>query len=330
MVACISCVILCVAGYSLYNIYYDRRIPNFASGAEIYVYPGMTAQDVETKIMANCRVKRPGRLRRCFASVSSVKPGHYTITTSDVGVYVARMFSAGWQSPVNLVLSGTMRSKASISRKISRQMLLDSVDVYAALSDSLLLASYGFTPSEVFALIIPDTYQVYWTDSMPRVLDRQKAAYDAFWTEENRRKAGEQGLTPMEVSVLASIVNAETNYEKEMPSIARVYLNRLHRGMKLQADPTVAYIFDYEPRRILKKHLETESPFNTYLHAGLPPAPICVPSKAALLAVLNPDSHGYLYFCASPALDGTHRFASSYSEHLRNAAAYRQAISIHK
>ena len=127
--------------------------------------------------------------------------------------------------------------------------------------------------------------------------------------------------------MLASIVNGETNHVPEMPSVAGVYLNRLHKGMKLQADPTVAFCLDYSVNRILKKHLEIDSPYNTYLYAGLPPAPICVPSRAALEAVLNPDSHGYLYFCASPDFDGTHRFAATYAEHLRNARAYQQALT---
>ena len=237
------------------------------------------------------------------------------------------MLSNGWQSPVNLPLSGTMRQKGAIAKKIGNQMLLDSATVAAALEADALLSKFGFEKKNVFALFMPDTYQVYWTDSMETILSRQKAAYDAFWTADNIAKAKAQGLTQMEASVLASIVNGETNYEPEMPSIAGVYLNRLHIGMKLQADPTVAYCFDYQLNRVLNKHLQVDSPFNTYKYAGLPPAPICVPSKAALSAVLNPDKHGYIFFCASPDFNGTHRFAVTLAEHNRNARAFQQALN---
>ncbi len=325
--AAIVLAVIAAGGLTLYNAWFDRRGANFGKTAEFYVRPGTSPEEVLAEVSEKCAVKRPRSLARCFSAVDSVAPGHYTVTASNSSKYVARMFSAGWQSPVKLVLSGTMRSRASIARKIGRQMMLDSAAAASALADSALLASFGFTPRNMFSLIMPDTYEVYWTDSMEKILSRQKEAYDSFWNGDNLKKAAALGLSQEEVSVLASIVNGETNYEKEMPSVAGVYLNRLRMGMKLQADPTVAFCFDYEPRRILKQHLEADSPYNTYRYAGLPPGPICVPSRAALQAVLNPDTHKYLYFCASPAMDGTHLFAASYSEHLRNAAAYRKALT---
>ena len=317
------------AGVSVWNKYYDRRMPNFSRLSEFYVYPEMTSEDVLGYITDSCSVKCKASLKRAFESEVSgrVVPGHYTISPSNSSTYVARMVSHGWQTPVKLVLSGTMRLQSGLARKISNQMMLDSADVINALRDSALLASYGFDRKDVFALFVPDSYEIYWTESMKDVLARQKAAYDAFWTDANKEKARLLGLSMIEVSILASIVNGETNYEPEMPSIAGVYLNRLRLGMRLQADPTVAYCFDYEPARILKKHLEVDSPFNTYTHAGLPPAPICVPTKAALEAVLNPDRHGYLYFCASPDFNGTHRFATTYGEHMRNANEFQRARS---
>lgn len=319
-----------VAGIIGYNMYYDRKVPNFTATTEVYVRPGDRAEDVLQFLLDSAGVRKPASMRRAFRETfaeEGPQPGHYTISASDASLYAARMLARGWQTPVRLTLSGTLRQKGTIARKIAAQMLLDSAAVAAALEDSVLLAGYGFRPDNVFALIMPDTYEVFWTASMADILDRQKAAHDAFWSEENRAKARAQGLTPEEVSILASIVNGETNHVPEMPAVAGVYLNRLHRGMKLQADPTIAYILDYKVNRILTKHLSIESPFNTYLHAGLPPAPICVPSRAALEAVLNPDSHGYLYFCASPDFNGTHRFAATYPEHLRNARAWQQALN---
>ena len=314
-----------------WTYYYDHKVPNFNETKEIYVYPGTTAEDLARYILDSCRVRNAASFQRAFRRAfgdAQSKPGHYTVTAGNTSMYVARMLARGWQTPVKLVLSGTMRQQGAIARKISNQMMLDSLDVIRALRDSALLAGYGFTREDVFGLFVPDTYEVYWTASMKDILDRQKEAYDAFWTDANKEKARLLGLSQKEVSVLASIVGGETNYEPEMPTIAGVYLNRLHIGMPLQADPTVAYCFDYQITRVLRKHLEVDSPFNTYKHAGLPPAPIAVPSRATLNAVLNPDRRAYFYFCASPEFDGTHRFATTLTEHNRNAAAYQRALTL--
>ncbi len=308
--------------------YADNRKPNFSGKADLYVRPEMTVADVLAQIPDSIVINHRSlaRVVREELSDRDLKPGHYVVEKSKPSIYVIRMLKNGWQSPVNLVLSGTMRLKGRIARKIANQMMLDSAEVADALNDSLLLAGYGFTPSEVFSLIMPDTYQVYWTASMKDILDKQKGAYDAFWTAENVAKAEGQSLTPKQVSIVASIVRSESNYAPEYPSIAGVYLNRLHLGMRLQADPTVAFCYGYTLNRILFKHLEFDSPYNTYLHEGLPPGPICVPDKASLEAVLNPDRHGYLYFCASAAMDGTHKFASTLSEHNRNAREFQRAL----
>lgn len=327
-----------LAGFFGWREYYDRRRPNFKEKTELYIYPNMNVQDVLEILAENDVVKKPGSLRRSFRreelmarggrqGEARIVPGHYTVTASNSSRYVARMLRNGWQSPVNLVLSGSMRLKRGIAGKISRQMMMDTTAVLDALRDSALLAGYGFTTENVFALFMPDTYQVYWTDSMKTVLDRQKAAYDAFWTDANKAKAKAQGLTQMEVSVVASIVRGESNYVPEYPLIAGVYLNRLHRGMKLQADPTIAFCYDYTLNRILKKHLKVDSPYNTYMHYGLPPAPICVPGRDAMDAVLNPQGGDDLYFCASPDFNGTHLFAATYQEHLKNARAFQKALN---
>ena len=220
-----------------------------------------------------------------------------------------------------------MRNKGRIAKKISTQMMVDSASVAQALDSAEFLKGYGFTPENVFAMILPDTYQMYWTASVEDIFDRLKKEYDAFWTEDRLTKAKAQGLSKMQVSVMASIVSGETLKEFEYPVIAGVYLNRYKKKMKLQADPTIAFCFDYTLDRILKKHLTVDSPYNTYKHVGLPPAPINVPPKACLDAVLNPDKHGYIFFCASPSFDGTHRFAVTYSEHLKNAREFQRALT---
>lgn len=319
-----------VAGFVLGRYYIDNKKPNFTEDYVLYVRPEMTAAQVMDSLKAGAGVVRPGSVERCFRKLevdSKMKPGRYVVDPSATSVYVARMLVFGWQTPQNLVLSGTMRSKGRIAKKISTQMMVDSASVAAALDSAEFLKGYGFTPENVFALILPDTYQMYWTATVEEIFDRLKKEYDAFWTPERDAKAKAQGLNRMQVSILASIVSGETLKDFEYPKIAGVYLNRYKKGMKLQADPTIAFCYDYTLDRILKKHLKVDSPYNTYMHVGLPPAPINVPPKACLDAVLNPDKHGYIYFCASPAFDGTHRFAVTYNEHLKNARAFQRELT---
>lgn len=308
----------------------DNKISNFEGEVELFVRPETSPEEVMEMIGASTRIKRPHSLARVFKEKEVgkyMKPGHYCFGRHNSSVYVARILNNGWQTPVNLVLSGTMRRLPDIARKISRQMMVDSAQVIKAFYDPALQEKLGVTTATLFSIMMPDTYQVYWTDGVEEILMRQKKAVEEFWTPQRDSLARLSGLSRHQVTVLASIVKGESNYEPEFPKIAGVYLNRLHRGMKLQADPTVAYCLDYSVNRILRKHLLIESPYNTYLHAGLPPGPICVPTRACLDAVLNPDTDGgNLFFCADPSFNGSHRFASSYTAHIRNAEAYQRAL----
>jgi UPF0755 protein len=306
----------------------DNKIPNFREEGELFVRPGMGPEDVAAQLEGN--VRRERSLMRTFEKkqvATYITPGHYVVRPGHTSVYVARMLNNGWQTPVRLTLSGTLRLRGEIARKISSQMMADSAEVRAAMEDKALLSEFGFTPETVFALFVPDTYEMYWTASVKDILARQKKALDEFWTKERDAKAKALKLDRLQVAIVASIVCGESNYLPEYPKIAGVYLNRLSRGMKLQADPTVAFCFDYDVRRILKSQLKVDSPYNTYVHAGLPPGPIYIPSKAALDAVLNPDrGGGNLYFCADPSFNGSHRFAKTYDEHRRNARAFQRAL----
>ena len=310
--------------------YLDNRRPNFQKEYVLYVYPDMTAEQVLDSIVVGAQAERPRSVEHVFKKMNvaeNMKPGRYVVETSKPSIYVARMLVYGWQTPQNLSLSGTIRSKERLVKKISNQMMVSADEVAAALADSTFLAQYGFTPENVFAMIMQDTYQMYWTASVKDIFDRFKKEYDAFWTPVRIAKAKKQGLSKMDVSIVASIVSGETLKEFEYPIIAGVYLNRYRTGMKLQADPTVAFCFDYKLNRILHRHMEVDSPYNTYKYAGLPPAPINVPPKACLEAVLNPDQHGYIYFCASPDFNGTHRFAVTYAEHMNNANEFHKALN---
>lgn len=319
-----------VGGFVAGRYYIDNKKPNFTKDYVLYVYPDTPVEQVVDSLCTGAGAVRSKSVERAFAKMEvsqKMKPGRYVIDPSCTSIYAARMLVFGWQTPQNLTLSGTIRSKGVLAKKIAMQMMVDSASVASALSDDVFLAGYGFNSEDVFGLVLPDTYQMYWTASVEEIFDRFKKEYDAFWTPERVAKAETQGLTRKEVSVVASIVSGETLKSFEYPVIAGVYLNRYKKGMKLQADPTVCFCFDYKLDRVLKKHLTVDSPYNTYKYAGLPPAPINVPPKACLDAVLNPDKHGYIYFCASPEFDGTHRFAVTYTEHMKNARAFQKELT---
>ena len=325
----LAAVLLCLGFVVVWRWLSDNRLPNFRKEAVLFVRPDTEIGEVYGTLIGKAGVKRPYSLNRAFKDkkvAENLQPGRYLIKPGYTSVYVARMLNNGWQTPARLTLSGTLRKKSDLASKISQQLMIDSADVIKALNDKAMLSAYGFTPQNVFSLFFPDTYEMYWTSTMKDVLDKQKEAWDKFWTADRVAKAKEQGLTPKQASILASIVKGETNYEPEMPKVAGVYINRLKKGMKLQADPTVAYCFNYEPGRILLKHLQVESPYNTYKYAGLPPGPISVPTKACLEAVLNPEGD-YLYFCASSAFDGTHKFAKDLNGHMKNARAFQSELN---
>lgn len=335
---CILCLVAALAGGIVaWNWLRDNKLPNLDSQCVLYIYPETPVAEVLDSLCAHARSSRS--LQRMFQDKqvdSYMKPGHYVVPARSTSVYVARMLNNGWQTPVRLTLSGTLRRKGEIARKIAAQMMVDSATVHRAFNDKALLSTFGFTPQNVFSMLIPDTYEMYWTASVEEILQRQKSAYDAFWTEENRSKAAALGLTRQQVSIIASIVSGETNNVPEMPRIAGVYLNRLKTGMKLQADPTIAFCHDYSVNRILRRHLEIDSPYNTYKYAGLPPGPIYVPTRNTLNAVLNPDcgtasgrpgADGYIFFCANADFSGTHVFARTLSAHNANAKAFHKALT---
>ena len=322
----VAALVLLVLGIRLYRVYYDRKVPNFSGTYEFYVRPDMEPSDVLDTLLQSGVVLNKKSLRRTLSPLRSMHVGHYTVGPKSSSKYVSRMLANGWQSPVNLTLSGTIRTPQVLARKIGKQMLADSAAVadFALSEDSL--ARYGITPPLLFTIVIPDTYQILWTASVSDIFDRFKKEADAFWTDERIERARNLGLTPVGVSTLASIVDGETQYKPEQPTVAGVYLNRLRLGMLLQADPTVAFCYDYSLNRILTRHLEIDSPYNTYRYAGLPPGPISCPPKSCLEAVLYAQNHNYLYFCADPSFNGSHRFAATYSEHLNNARAFQRAL----
>ncbi len=257
-----------------------------------------------------------------------VRPGSYLVPRNMELLALVRKLRNGQQDPIRLTI-GKFRLPQDLNAYLNKKLMHDDFDV----------------PLASFHLVLPDTYEFYWTVTPEQFMERMEKEYAKFWEVKRSEKgAPSHSLSLQEIIILASIVEEETNHGPEKGLVASVYLNRLKRGMPLQADPTVKYAVatscspsqgeltaqqaeGFAIKRILHKHLATESPFNTYLHPGLPPAPICLPSKATIEAVLNAPQTDYLYFCASPAMDGTHRFAATLAEHNANAAAFHRALN---
>ena len=262
-------------------------------------------------------------MARALRLDQNVRPGSYIVEPHMRQLALVRKLRNGQQDPIRLTI-GKFRLPQQLNEYLNKKLMHDDFNVTL----------------DSFYLIRPNTYEFYWTITPEKFMRRMGKEYAAFW----QQTAGsgkwvvdsargetlpiiQYPLNTHDIITLASIVEEETNNNAEKPLIASVYLNRLKRGMPLQADPTVKYaVGDFTLRRILNKHLATESPFNTYLHTGLPPEPICLPSAASVKAVIGAPQTNYIYFCASDKLDGTHRFAATLAEHNANAARYHRAL----
>ena len=253
--------------------------------------------------------------------------GAYQLQSGATAMAVARQITRHQQTPIRISFNN-IRLKEQWAGRVSQKLLCDSLELLTAIQDTAFLREAGMDEVNVISVLLPDTYEVFWNTSGSQLMQRMLKEYRRFWNEERRAKAGALGLTPREVSVLCSIAEEETNNAQERGVVARLYWNRLQRGMPLQADPTVKFALgDFGLRRILLRHLEVDSPYNTYKHTGLPPGPLRMVEKTTIDALLNSAPHDYLYMCAKPELNGLHNFAHTLAEHNRNAEAYHQAVA---
>lgn len=314
-------------------VFFFARFKGGAVRGEYELFVGSHAlySEVEDSLMPRLRHAAAFRLyARRLDLEHTFKPGHYVLRPGMSVVEVARMLKLGLQTPVRVSVNN-VRTPAQLAQKLSRQIDADSAAIMRALTSKELAAEVGFDSLTLFSMFIPDTYEVWWTVTPEDFVRRMKREYDRFWTPERDALRARSGLSRLEVMTLASIVYEETRKTDEMPRIAGVYINRLRRGIPLQADPTVKYAMqDFGLRRILHRHLKYPSPYNTYLNRGLPPSPICMPGKNAIDAVLHFEEHDYLYFCARPTFDGYHNFARTLREHNANARAYSAELNRRK
>lgn len=309
-------------------------VPFFSSGASkaktIYIYPDMTESAFSDSLKADFGQAYARRVMILSNYRQIITPRHigaYRVEKGMSPFELWRQLSSGTQSPVKFTFNN-LRTVADFAESASRQLCMDKNDILRLLTDSASCASFGFTPQTVPAMLIPDTYEVYWSVKPEKLLEKMHDNYIRFWNDERKTKAKKLGLTPEEVVTLASIVEEETAYSPEKGKVSRLYLNRLSKGMKLQSDPTVKFaIGDFSLKRILHKHLAANSPYNTYAVQGLPPGPIRMPEKSTVNAVLNAPPHDYIYMCAKADFSGSHEFTASYAEHLRYARLYQAALN---
>lgn len=296
----------------------------------VYIDDDDTADSVYAKltpISSSHSITGLRTLARHSGYADNIRTGRYAIAPGDIVFTVFRHLRNGQQTPLSITIP-EVRTIDRLAGVLGKKLMPDSTAFLTALTDSAFCAKYGHDTATIAALFVPNTYDIYWNVSVEKLMERMKKENEHFWNGERMEKAKQMGLSPIEVCTLASIIDEETANNGEKPMIAGMYYNRLKADMPLQADPTIKFALkDFALRRIYHKLLKTNSPYNTYANTGLPPGPIKIASIAGIDAVLNHVDHDYLYMCAKEDFSGTHNFARTYEEHLRNAAKYTKALN---
>lgn len=271
------------------------------------------------------RVMRYARIRNIDFKK---RHGLYVIPEGSSALDAMKILFRRGQTPVKVTING-FRKINSITERIGNKLELSSENLDRLLNDSAFLAQYSLKPGQAIALFLNDTFEYYWTDSPEKVMEKIGKNYLDFWDSKRKMKARKLGLTPADIMIIASIVDEESNKKEEKGTIGRLYINRIHKGMRLQSDPTVRYAMnDFTIKRVLNSYLKFESPFNTYIIKGLPPAPIRTTDKATVDSILNSKPHDYLYMCAKEDLSGYHNFSVTLAEHTRNALRYQHTLDM--
>ena len=322
---------LVVAGIFAYTIYGKFLSPNTSFNndeAHVYIPSDATYQDVKAELAPLLKDEESfDQVAERKGYISNIKAGHFLIKKGSSNNDIVNSIRSG-NIPIKISFNNQERLE-DLAGRIGQQLEADSIELISAFKDAEFLKDNGFEEATALSMYLPNTYEFYWNTDAESYRGRMLAEYKRFWTEERKAKAKEQGLTPNEVYALASIVQKETAKADERSRVAGVYLNRLHNGWKLDADPTVIYAvkkeandFDRVIKRVLYKDLETDSPYNTYMYGGLPPGPIFMPDLSAIHAVLNPESHQYYFFVADVSNPGYHLFAKTMAQHNANRKQY--------
>jgi len=321
--------IIMFSAFAGYRIFYLEKI-DLRRKTALYIPSNSTVDDLVDSLLSEKIIKNRAKFLKHvrISGYSSVKGGHYIIQKNMTYRNLVKMLFLGQQSPVNMVISGNIRTKDKLAGIVSKQIEADSITVLNLLNDALFLRELNFTPDNSILLFLPNTYNIYWNREVKQLFKDMKREYDKYWNAKRLDKLKSLDFSKEEAMIIASIIIEESAKYDELPSIAGVYINRLRIGMPLQADPTVKYaIGDFSLHRVLTVHTEFDSPYNTYVYSGLPPGPICIPDQRAVDAVLNYEHHDYLYFCAKDDFSGYHAFAKTLQQHSQNANAYRNALN---
>lgn len=285
-------------------------------------------RDSLSKYFGDKYAKRTIGVFNILCKEPSARYGAYEIPEGESPVKAARILARAGQKPVKLTING-VRNLSSFCDRIAAKFDFPADSLRSLLSNTQTLKSYGLTPEQAPALFLNDTYLLYWTSSPSDVIKKLGDNYLKFWNEENRQKAASLGLTPAEIMIIASITDEETNRVSEKGRIGRLYINRLHKGMRLQSDPTVRFALnDFTIKRISGNLLNAPGPYNTYRVKGLPPGPIRTTSEETINEILNSSPSDDLYMCAKEDFSGFHNFTSDYEQHLQNARRYQEALNM--
>lgn len=327
----IAVLIVLIGGYFALNLYKVYFAPNVTENQKyLYIKTGSNYDDLITNLKTKDILNSPSSFATAAGKMNlamNFKPGRYRLKKGMTNRTLVNMIKAGNQEPVKLKFQN-IRKKENFAAYLASNLEADSLGFISVLDSTSLISKYGFNQDNVYAMFIPNTYEMYWNVSPSEFMERMHKEYDKFWTAERKQKAASLNLTPAQVYTLASIVDAEALYDKEMPIIAGLYLNRLNKGILLQADPTVIFANnDFTVKRVTNKLLQVQSLYNTYKYAGLPPGPIMMPSINAIDAVLNRQQNDFIYMCAKEDFSGYHNFAATKAEHEINAKKYREALN---
>lgn len=321
---------LLVAGFFAYKLY-SSTVSN-KKNAYFYIRSGDNLDSVKGHLIAQKLIT--GKNFNFVAGIlryKKPKPGRYKLTDGMSLYKLVRLLRSGNQAEIKIVINKE-RTKESFAGKFGMnkkfEVDFDSLQMINYLNNNDSLKKFGVDSNLVLSIVLPDTYFHVWNSTPDKVFQQFYASYQKFWTSERKIKADSLHLTPLQVISLASIVEEETNKKEDKFKIASTYLNRVRTGMKLQADPTVIYAMKaFGIKRVLKAHLQTDSPYNTYLYAGIPPGPICTPSAETIDAVLNAPKTDYIFFVASHKFDGTSVFTTNHTDHLKYAKLYQQELT---
>lgn len=325
-------VLLIAAGaLALYFIFLNPNVsPVKREKPFVFIATGSTPEDIFVELDSSVIFNSKFSFRmaaKLMRYPTTIYPGRYKIHSGMNNLELLKMLRSGRQSLVDLVFN-SLRTKEQFAERIGEQIEVRGDSLLYLMRDAEFLSAYNVDTNTVLTLFIPNTYEFFWNTSGAQFFKRMKTEYDKFWKEGRRQKASQLGLTPAEVTVLASIVEQETQRADERPVIAGVYLNRLNKNWNLEADPTLVFALgDFSIKRVLSEYKKIDSPYNTYKYSGLPPGPICIPSIISIDAVLNRFPHNYMYFCARDDFSGYHAFAATYAQHQVNARRFHKALN---